>query len=183
MKPWSIFMIAAACTQTGFSEAGQTCPELLDFSVRKLDSRDEVRLCDAYRNKVLLVVNTASRCAFTGQYEDLEALYRDKREQGLVVLGFPSNDFGKQEPGGEKSIRDFCKLTYDVSFPMFAKVHVKGERIHPFYQALVEQSGSRPKWNFHKYLIGRDGQLIDSYWSMTAPDSKRLRRAIDRALR
>jgi len=182
MNKWSFLFLSAAISHSGQTIAEQTCPELLDHSVRKLDSQESVRLCDAYRNKVLLVVNTASRCAFTDQYEGLEKLYEEKKDQGLVVLGFPSNDFGNQEPGGEKSIRKFCKLTYDVSFPMFAKVSVKGENAHPFYQALIAAADARPKWNFHKYLIGRDGRLIDSYWSMTGPDSSRLRKAIDRAL-
>lgn len=182
MKIWAPLILAATFSQSGSTFSGQDCPELLDFSVRKLDSQENVHLCDAYRDKVLLVVNTASRCAFTDQYDGLEKLYEEKKDQGLVVLGFPSNDFGNQEPGGEKSIKKFCKLTYDVSFPMFAKVSVKGDNAHPFYQSLIAAADSRPKWNFHKYLIGRDGKLIDSFWSMTGPDSSRLRKTIDEAL-
>ena len=162
--------------------AGQDCPPLLDHPVKRIGSGEEIRLCEAYRGKVLLVVNTASRCAFTGQYEGLERLYRENRDRGLVVLGFPSNDFGNQEPGGEKAIKKFCKLTYDVSFPMFGKVRVKGEDAHPFYKALIAAAESRPKWNFHKYLIGRDGKLISDFWSFTGPDNARLRKAIDEAL-
>lgn len=162
--------------------AASDCPELLDYQLRLLDADREVHLCEEYRGKVLLVVNTASRCAFTGQYEGLERLYREKRDQGLVVLGFPSNDFGNQEPGGEKSIKQFCKLTYDVGFPMFEKIKVRGDQAHPFYKALIAAADSRPKWNFHKYLIGRDGRVIDDYSSFRSPDSGALRSAIERAL-
>jgi len=182
MKFWTFVVASTVLSSSLQAQTASQCPELLDFSMRKLDSREEVRLCDAYRDKVLLVVNTASRCAFTPQYEALEKLYADKKDDGLVILGFPSNDFGNQEPGGEDSIKNFCRLTYGVNFPMFAKVNIKGEQAHPFYKALIAAADSRPKWNFHKYLIGRDGKLIDSYWSMTKPDSPRLLKAIDKAL-
>ncbi len=182
MKFWTFLVASTLLTPAAQAQSGTQCPQLLDFSMRKLDSREEVRLCEEYKGKVLLVVNTASRCAFTPQYDALEKLYAEKKDDGLVILGFPSNDFGNQEPGGEDSIKKFCRLTYGVNFPMFAKVSVKGEQAHPFYKALIAAADSRPKWNFHKYLIGRDGQLIDSYWSMTKPDSPRLLKAIDKAL-
>lgn len=160
-----------------------SCSPLLDFNVKRLNSSETVHLCEAYADKVLLVVNTASKCLFTDQYKDLEKLYAEYRDRGLVVLGFPSNDFANQEPGSEQQIRDFCRLTYGVEFPMFAKTSVKKGKADPFYQSLAEAAGSYPKWNFHKYLIGRDGQLIDYYYSWTSPSGKSLRKAIDAALK
>ncbi len=182
MKILSFAVFMALMCGAVLGETSSDCPALLDFSLRKLGSEERIHLCEAYRGKALLVVNTASRCAFTDQYEGLEKLYREKAGAGLVVLGFPSNDFGNQEPGGEKKIKQFCKLTYGVRFPMFEKVHVRGDNVHPFYRALIQAADSRPKWNFHKYLIGRDGRLIDDFWSGTSPESSRLQAAIDRAL-
>jgi glutathione peroxidase len=112
----------------------------------------------------------------------LEALYSRRADEGLVVLGFPSNDFFGQEPGTENEIQDFCRLTYGVKFPMFEKTHVKGEKAHPLFQALRAQSGTYPKWNFHKYLIGRDGKLISSFGPRTRPDDEALIKALDAAL-
>ena len=149
--------------------------------MRRLGSAEQVRLCEAYAGKVLLVVNTASQCAFTPQYEGLEKLYQEKREQGLVVLGFPSNDF-RQELEGDKAIQNFCRVNYGVKFPMFSKVHVKGEQAHPFFQALAEASDTTPRWNFYKYLIDREGRVVDSFSSFTGPDSDSLREAIERVL-
>lgn len=127
----------------------------------------------------MLVVNTASRCAFTDQYEGLEKLYSRYRERGLVVIGFPSNDFGNQEPGSEGSIKEFCRLTYGVRFPMYAKSRVSGDNADPFYRALAQAAGTPPRWNFHKYLIDRDGRLAGSYNSFVAPESDRLIDAIE----
>ena len=158
------------------------CPSLLDHEVRRLGSEETVRLCDAYRGKVLLIVNTASRCAFTSQYEDLETLYGRYRERGLEVLGFPSNDFGQQEPGTEQEIQQFCKLTYGVKFPMFAKTRVRKGDADPLYRALGEAAGSYPRWNFYKYLVGRDGELIDSYNSFRSPTGGAILEAIEKAL-
>jgi glutathione peroxidase len=158
------------------------CPETLDFEMRKLASDETVRLCDAYRDKVVLIVNTASKCGFTGQYEGLEKLYADYRDKGLVVLGFPSNDFGGQEPGSEENIQKFCRLTYGVQFPMFEKTHAKKAVADPLYKKLGELAGEYPRWNFHKYLIDRDGKLVGSYTSFTRPQSGRLVRAIERLL-
>lgn len=167
---------------TPSDHAAAECPPLLDHEIQRLGSPERERLCETYAGKVLLVVNTASKCAFTPQYEGLEKLYQEKKEQGLVVLGFPSNDFGKQEPGGDGEISDFCRINYGVQFPMFSKVQVKGDNAHPFYKGLAQASGSTPRWNFHKYLIGRDGQLVDYFYSLTGPDAGRLRRAIDKTL-
>lgn len=155
---------------------------LLDHDVRRLNSDEVINLQEVYAGKVVLIVNTASKCAFTGQYEGLEALYAKYKDRGLVVLGFPSNDFGGQEPGTEKQIRDFCRLTYSVKFPMFAKTGVREGKADPLFRALAESAGRYPKWNFHKYLIGRDGQLVDNYLSITSPQSETLVGAIERLL-
>jgi glutathione peroxidase len=158
------------------------CPEILDFEMRKLASKESINLCDAYKGKVILIVNTASKCAFTGQYEGLEKLYADYREKGLVVLGFPSNDFGGQEPGSEENIQKFCRLTYSVKFPMFEKTHVKKKHADPLFKKLGDTAGEYPRWNFHKYLIDREGKLVGSYTPLTKPQSGRLVRAIERLL-
>lgn len=164
--------------------AGQAlaCAQSLDFKIRRLSSNEQVHLCEAYANKVILIVNTASKCVFTDQYAGLEELYRRYGEQGLVVLGFPSNDFANQEPAGEYQIKDFCRLTYGVQFPMFEKLNVRKGQAHPLYEKLAQLSGGYPQWNFHKYLIGRDGSLIASFPSQVAPDHPRLRSQIERAL-
>lgn len=159
------------------------CSDLLQHAFRPLASKAEPRpLCDSYAGQVLLIVNTASKCGFTPQYEGLEALHARFQGQGLAVLGFPSNDFMGQEPGTEDQIREFCTLTYGVKFPMFEKVQVSGDGAVPFYQALAEAGGGPPKWNFHKYLIGRDGQVIAGYGSRVKPDDPALLQAIEAAL-
>ena len=139
---------------------------------------------DSLRGKVVLVVNTASKCGFTPQYAGLEALWREFRERGLVVLGVPSNDFGGQEPGGEAEIASFCAVNFGVDFPLLAKQTVSGATAHPLYLWAAERTGPLgvPRWNFHKLLITRDGRLLDWFSSITAPDSDRLHSAIDRAL-
>jgi glutathione peroxidase len=155
---------------------------LLDQDFRKLASEEQVNLCETYSGKVVLVVNTASKCGNTPQYDGLEKLYSEYGDKGLVVLGFPSNDFLGQEPGTEEQIEEFCRLTYGVQFPMFAKTSVKEGNAHPFYRALAEASGTYPTWNFHKYLIGRDGQLIDNFSPRTKPYDGSLVAAIESAL-
>lgn len=155
---------------------------LLDQEFRALASDDVVNLAEAYPGKVVLVVNTASKCGNTPQYEGLEALYQDYGDDGLVVLGFPSNDFMGQEPGTEEQIQEFCRLTYKVKFPMFEKVSVKEADAHPFFAALAAEAGTYPKWNFHKFLIGRDGQLITEFSPRTKPRDDRVVSAIEAAL-
>ncbi|MCW9047525.1 MAG: glutathione peroxidase [Gammaproteobacteria bacterium] len=145
------------------------CSALLDVDVKTLNKNKVINLCDEYQGKVLLVVNTASKCAYTNQYDSLEKLYKKYQDKGLVVLGFPSNDFANQEPGTEKEIRDFCSVTYGVEFPMFSKTRVTQANAGPFYKKLAAASGSYPKWNFHKYLIGSDGLLVSSYPSAIDP--------------
>ena len=155
---------------------------LLDQDFRRLASTQEVNLCEAYSGKVVLVVNTASKCGNTPQYDGLEKLYDQYGEEGLVVLGFPSNDFMGQEPGTEENIEEFCRLTYGVEFPMFEKTSVKKDNADPFYAALAESAGTYPTWNFHKYLIGRDGELISDFSPRTQPYDDKLVASIEQAL-
>lgn len=155
---------------------------LLDQSFRKLASEEEVNLCETYRDKVVLVVNTASKCGNTPQYDGLEKLHAEYGESGLVVLGFPSNDFAGQEPGTEEQIQSFCRLTYNVKFPMFEKTIVRKDEAHPFFAELAAASGSYPRWNFHKYLIGRDGRLIRDFSPSTRPYDAEVIAAIEEAL-
>jgi glutathione peroxidase len=183
MSTLKLTLAAMVLASTGnVGQAAAACPETLDFRKRVLAGDQEVHLCEAYRDKVVLIVNTASKCAFTSQYEGLEELYSRYRDEGLVVLGFPSNDFGGQEPGTEQQIQEFCRLTYSVNFPMFEKTHARKGKADPLYQKLAELAGEYPKWNFHKYVIGRDGRLAASYSSFTGPRSKRLVRQIEALL-
>jgi glutathione peroxidase len=148
--------------------------EVLDHSYRRLAVKETVNLRQAYGGNVLLIVNTASKCGFTPQYEGLEAMHAKYQARGFAVLGFPSNDFLHQEPGSEKQIQEFCKLTYGVKFPMFQKVHVKGPEATPLYRDLKAATGEEPGWNFHKYLIDRQGHVVASFGSRTTPDDPRL---------
>lgn len=145
------------------------CSPALDIDKRYLNSDASVNLCDEYAGHVILVVNTASKCGFTPQYDGLEALYHRYRDRGFVVLGFPSNDFGGQEPGSEEKIQQFCRLTYSIEFPMFEKTRVAEGNAEPLYERLAELSGDYPRWNFHKYLFNRNGELVGSYPSQTRP--------------
>ncbi len=173
---------AATSTPTGTQAPASPCPPLLDLSLRRLAGDEVVNLCEAYRGKVILVVNTASKCGFTGQYEGLEALYRKYRDQGLVVLGFPSNDFMNQEPGNEEEIQKFCRLTYAVEFPMFEKVSVKKGSATPLFERLAAAGAPYPKWNFYKYLIDRNGNYVDYFASITSPESDKVVKAIEQLL-
>ena len=155
---------------------------LLDQDFRRLASDDVVNLGEAYDGKVILVVNTASKCGNTPQYEGLEKLHQEYGDAGLVVLGFPSNDFLGQEPGTEEQIQEFCRLTYSIKFPMFEKVTVRQGNAHPFFDRLAALSGTYPTWNFHKFLIGRDGKLISEFSPRTQPYDNDLIDAIDAAL-
>lgn len=156
--------------------------ELLDQDFRRLASEESVNLCEAYAGKVILVVNTASKCGNTPQYDGLEKLYEQYRDDGLVVLGFPSNDFFGQEPGTEEQIQEFCRLTYKVKFPMFEKTPVKKGDAHPFFDQLADASGTYPTWNFHKYLIGRDGTVVTEFSPRTKPYDRKLIASIQSAL-
>jgi glutathione peroxidase len=174
---WAAQGMAAGPAAT--STAG--CPALLNHTVERLQDEKPQSLCQ-YSGKVLLVVNTASFCGFTSQYKGLEALHAKYKDQGFAVLGFPSNDFS-QETGSNKQIADFCENTFGVKFPMFTKTQVTGDGASPLYKQLIAESGQKPRWNFYKYLIGRDGKLVDSYGSVTGPDSKSLVSAIEKSLK
>lgn len=162
--------------------ASTACPAILNRTVNRLQDDAPQDLCQ-YAGKVLLVVNTASYCGFTSQYEGLEKLHADLNPKGLLVLGFPSNDFGQQEPGNSKQIADFCFNTYGVKFPMFEKSVVTGSSATALYRELAKASGKSPQWNFHKYLIDRSGKVVASYPSSIEPQDKRLLADIDRALK
>ncbi|VTU41106.1 hypothetical protein H4CHR_05841 [Variovorax sp. PBS-H4] len=156
------------------------CPPILQHTFPRLQDEKPQTLCQ-YTGKVLLVVNTASFCGFTPQYKGLEALDSKYRSRGLVVLGFPSNDFS-QETGTNKEIADFCESTFGVKFPMFAKSSVRGAEANPLFKQLAQVSGTTPKWNFYKYLISREGKVVDSYSSMTSPDDKGFVREVEKQL-
>lgn len=170
-------IVAAFCTTPAL--AGKA---LLDHDYRELAGTHRVNLQSTYAGKVLLVVNTASKCGNTPQYEGLEALHAKYKDQGFAVLGFPSNDFMGQEPGTEKQIQEFCRLTYGVKFPMFEKVHVKGAGATPFYKQLAAATGEAPDWNFHKYLIDRDGKVVASFGARTSPSDPAIVASLQRLL-
>ncbi len=153
-----------------------------DFTFRTIDGKDLA--LKSLAGKAVLVVNTASECGYTPQYAGLQKLWQERRGDGLVVLGVPSNDFGVQEPGSEATIAQFCTTRFNVDFPMTAKQLVIGGKAHPFYRWIAEElgEGAAPRWNFHKYLIGRDGALAGAFPSAVAPQSKELTAAIDEAL-
>ncbi|MDE1901784.1 MAG: glutathione peroxidase [Alphaproteobacteria bacterium] len=172
------FIVASQC-----AEASMEDKTAYDFTFQKLRENAPLPLSD-FEGKVLLIVNTASQCGFTPQYDGLEKLYNTYKDRGLVVIGVPSNDFGGQEPGTSDEIAHFCKINYGVTFPMTKKEVVSGAHAHPFY-IWAKQTlgfGTAPKWNFHKYLIDRHGKLIDYFNSTTSPESDRVKKAIEKAL-
>ena len=177
-QPLMAVLVAVLSSMCAYGNAAG-CPEALDYHKRPLAKEEPVHLCEMMRGKVVLVVNTASKCAYTPQYEGLEKLYERYRERGLIVAGFPSNDFAGQEPGTEERIQTFCRLTYNVQFPMFEKVRVSGESADPFYRHLARVTGEKPRWNFHKYLLDRNGQVVASFPSQVAPEDRRLVRMIE----
>lgn len=182
--PWLLAGVFSGFAVDRAHAAGATtapCPVLLDRTMARLQDDAPQQLCQ-YAGRVALVVNTASYCGYTRQYEGLEALFRAYRSRGFVILGFPSNDFGQQEPGSASQIADLCFNTYGVAFPMFAKTVVSGAKADPFFAALAKSAGSAPKWNFHKYLIGRDGKVLAAYPSAIEPNDPTLRRDLERAL-
>jgi len=165
-----------------------TCGALLAGDLRQIPLKDingKATSLKDYDGKVLLVVNVASKCGLTPQYKTLEAVHRKYKDKGFTVLGFPCNDFGSQEPGTNDEIKEFCSSKYDVSFPMFDKLHVKGAERHPLYEALSGEGSPYPgdvKWNFGKFLISRDGKILKRFEPKTAPDSPEVTQAIEAAL-
>lgn len=176
MKRW-LLLAALMTAQTAYA----ACPALLDLRVEDIDGKTQ-DLC-AYSGKVVLVVNTASECGFTPQYKGLQTLYERYRAQGLVVLGFPANDFFGQESGTDAEIKTFCQTNYDVDFPLFSKVSVKKGRAQPLHEALYKATGERPGWNFHKYLIDRSGKRAQSFSTRVNPESPEFENAIKRLLK
>lgn len=167
------------------TEGATPMTSIYAISVKTIDGRD-ITLA-AYTGQVMMIVNVASKCGFTSQYAGLEALYQRYRDQGLVILGFPSNDFGGQEPGTDQEIRQFCSLRYQVTFPMFSKVAIKGKDPHPLYQYLTDKKahpefGGSILWNFNKFLIDRQGRIVARFGSMTKPESDEVKAAVEKAL-
>lgn len=156
------------------------CPEVLDHEIRLLDSSESENLCK-YKDKVILAVNVASRCGFTYQYESLQNLYNKNKEEDFIILGFPSRDFMFQEYSDESKVKDFCSTEYGVTFPLFATSSVKGRKANTFFKALTKKSGVKPGWNFHKYLISRNGD-VTSFDTKVEPDSENLANAISKLL-
>ena len=162
------------------AHAQAACPVTLQHTFPRLQDEKPQPLCQ-YAGKVLLVVNTASYCGFTPQYKGLEALHARYKDRGLVVLGFPSNDFA-QEKSSNKEIADFCENTFGVKFPMFARSSVRGDDANPLFRQLAAQTGRTPRWNFYKYLIARDGKVVESWASTTGPEDNAVVQAVEREL-
>lgn len=174
--------ILAAVSLAGPAGPAVAADSAHDFTFDSIDG--EALPLSRFQGKLVLVVNTASQCGFTTQYAGLEALYTRYRAQGLVVLGVPSNDFGGQEPLSAEEIKSFCATQFDISFPMTQKYAVTGRQAHPFYRWAADRLGviARPRWNFHKYLVGPDGQLVGWFSTVTGPTSERVTEAIERHL-
>lgn len=177
---WSVAASATEPSRASTSQAASvlgsaenSCPELLSHAVRPLMGPEASPLCAAHAGKVLLVVNTASKCGFTPQFESLETLHERYGQQGFEVLGFPSEDF-RQELESEEAVAEFCELNYGVSFPMFQKVHVTAGNAHPLYRDLAAATGTYPSWNFNKYLIDRNGKVVGHYGSAVLPTGRQL---------
>ena len=162
------------------SSAEPPCPPLLDHKFANLMD-EPISLCQ-FRGKVVLIVNSASECGYTPQYDGLEKLYRRYRDQGFVVLGFPANDFGGQEPGSNQQIAQFCQVNYGITFPVFAKTAVVGANANPLFRQLAIRTGQPPKWNFHKYLVDKSAQQITAFASSVEPDDRRLTAQIEKLL-
>jgi glutathione peroxidase len=169
-----------AWAQAAVSPASAACPTVLQHTIERLQDEKPQSLCQ-YAGQVVVVVNTASYCGFTSQYKGLESLYDRYKSKGLVVLGFPSNDFS-QEPDDNQKIADFCENTFGVKFPMFSKTSVRGEQASPFFKQLTRLTQTAPKWNFYKYVISRDGQRVKAYSSMTGPQDKAFLQDIEQLL-
>jgi glutathione peroxidase len=180
MKSLFLSALVGLMSLVSAAQAASECPALLNHEFKRLPFGKTENLC-RYQGKVILVVNTASRCGFTPQFEGLQRIYKQYAPRGFVILGFPSNDFN-QELGKGKEIADFCKVNYGVDFPMYEKSSVKGANANPFYRQLAKSSGSEPRWNFHKYLITRDGQTILPMESRVEPDSREVTTKIEAML-
>lgn len=178
MKKIILSMALLLASQTA---TASECPDILKFMKRKLNAQETVNFCDAYKDKAILFVNTASKCGFTPQFEGLETLYSQYKDKNFVVLGFPSGDFN-QEYSDEGKTAELCELTYGVKFPMFETIAVRGDDADPLYRLLAKKADTTPKWNFYKYLVDRKGNLVDSYSSFTKPNDEQLIADIERAI-
>ena len=179
----SFLIIALTASSLFNSSSPSNSANVSDFTVKDINL-NEVKLSD-YKGKVLLIVNVASKCGFTSQYAGLQKIYEMYKDQGFEVLGFPCNDFGGQEPGTNEEIKNFCSLNYNVTFPMFDKVHVKGDEKAPLFDLLTDNSvtgKSSIKWNFEKFIIDKEGNIVDRFRSTTKPDSKKITSLIEREL-
>ncbi|WP_370630711.1 MULTISPECIES: glutathione peroxidase [Photobacterium] len=171
----------ASATFTTVQAAEPECPPLLNHEFTKLNSADSVNLCQQFQGQVLLVVNTASQCGFTPQYEGLETLYQTYKDQGFAVIGFPSNDFF-QDRGNEENTAKVCYLDYGVTFPMMNRSAVRGSDANPVFKQLTNDSGITPKWNFYKYLVDRNGKVLTVFASTTKPNDPKLTQSIEQLL-
>lgn len=182
-KAWVVIAGVLGLLYPALAPAAEATGSAHDFTFTDIDDGRPLPL-SRFAGKAVLVVNTASECGFTPQYEGLQALYERYRERGLVVLGVPANDFGGQEPGSSAQIKDFCDTNYRITFPMTEKEVVRGEQAHPFYKWAAQELGAlaAPKWNFHKYLIAPDGRLVDWFSTVTKPDDGDMIRAVEAAL-
>lgn len=171
-------LLASIFFGLSWATAGQaSCDNPLDFEARKLHSDESVDFCEAFKGKVLLVVNTASECGFTPQFKELEALYQEYKDQNFVIVGFPSDDFN-QEHAEEKETASVCYLNYGVTFPMLATSSVKGDSANTFFQALTARSGQSPSWNFNKYLVSADFQTVQHFASAVKPLNSELEESV-----
>ena len=177
---FSIFIIMISFFNTNTKADYNTLA--YDFKFKDLDG-SELNL-NEFKNKVIIVINVASQCGFTKQYDDMQKVWDKYQDKGVIMLGIPSNDFGKQEPGSNEEIKNFCEAKFGITFPMTEKVSVKGDLAHPFYIWARENHGKSaiPKWNFHKIIIGKDGKVLDTFASMTNPSSKKFIKSIEKAL-
>ena len=177
-----IWVILASVLSAMAVNAGEQSINAYDFSFKTISG--EPLPFSEFRGKLVMVVNTASECGFTGQYKNLQTVWSRYRNKGFVVLGVPSNDFGNQEPGDETQIKSFCEVNFDVDFPLTTKVHVTGDDAHPFYLWASNELGllAKPRWNFHKYLVGTNGQLVDWFSTPTSPTSGKITKAIEEHL-
>ena len=177
---FALAIITSLGIATPSSSAESPCAPILDHKFANLMD-EPVSLCQ-FRGKVVLIVNTASECGYTPQYDGLEKLYRRYRDQGFVVLGFPSNDFGGQEPGTNKQIKQFCELNYGITFPVFAKTTVAGPKTNPLFRDLAAKTGKAPRWNFHKYLLDKTGNPVAAFESAVTPEDKRITSQVEKLI-
>ncbi|MFL6215939.1 MAG: glutathione peroxidase [Blastocatellia bacterium] len=181
----AVVSVVALSRANDKTEAATVANSVYDFTMKDIDGKDTSLA--QYRGKVLLLVNVASRCGFTPQYEGLEKVYLKYKDRGLVILGFPANNFMSQEPGTNEEIKTFCSLKYNVTFPMFSKISVKGDDMHPLYKYLTDkqsdpQFGGDVKWNFNKFLVGRDGKIVGRFEPAVKPESEEVTKVIEKAL-